>query len=500
MAMRDRGARFSFGPLDRRGFLLGLRGGQVAILAGGFASTALLFSTLRSSVISLGIAMAVLALGTTMAFVPVGGRQLDEWMPILVRWCATWRPGGRAWKSTAHQRGHRLRVAPVEIRDDAQPILPATLNGISLLRAPIRSGELGVIRDDERGHHIALIKVSGGTYALLSDEEKAHRLAAWGAALASFAHRSTPLARVQLVVRTITEDSNTVMRYFDEARTVEADSPAAASYTRLVEAAAPVTQSQEVLIAVAINRRRASRAIKAAGGGDTGAALVLSRVAASLQAQLERADVHVDGALTPRLVAQVLREGWDPTAARGLRQRGDEGIPFASAGPRSTQTRWRSYVTDGGIQHATYWLSEWPRVDVGPNFLVPLLLQTHAKMTFSVTMAPVDPARAIRDLEVAQTAHISDQMLRDQHGFRNSTRREREADAIGRRERELADGHAEYRFSGYITVSGASDRELETACGKVEEAATLCRLDLRAMDGMQDVAFSYSLPLCRGLG
>ena len=291
-----------------------------------------------------------------------------------------------------------------------------------------------------------------------------------------------------------------MMRYFDEARTVDADSPAAVSYTHLVETAAPVTKSQEVLIAVAISRRRAARAIKAAGGGDAGAAAVLTRVARSLQAQMECADVHVDGALTPRLVARVLPEGWDPNAARGLRQRGDDGIPLASAGPQSTLTRWRSYVTDGGVHHVTYWISEWPRVDVGPNFLVPLLLQMHAKMTFSVTMAPVDPARASRDLEVAQTAHMSDQMLRDQHGFRIPIRREREADATGRRERELADGHAEYRFSGYVTVSGTSERELEVACGEVEQAARLCRLDVRRMDGAQDVGFTLTLPLCRGVG
>ena len=97
-----------------------------------------------------------------------------------------------------------MRVAPMEVGNDAQPMLPATLRGIRLLRAPIRGGELGVIRDDVHGHYIALIKVGGGTYALLSDEEKAHRLSAWGAALASFAHHATPVARVQLVVRTPT--------------------------------------------------------------------------------------------------------------------------------------------------------------------------------------------------------------------------------------------------------------------------------------------------------
>ena len=47
-----------------------------------------------------------------------------------------------------------------------------------------------------------------------------------------------------------------------------------------------------------------------------------------------------------------------------------------------------------------------------------------------------------------------------------------------RREAELADGHAEYRFSGYVTVT-AGDREgLEAACVETEQAAQRAQLEL----------------------
>jgi hypothetical protein len=114
-------------------------------------------------------------------------------------------------------------------------------------------------------------------------------------------------------------------------------------------------------------------------------------------------------------------------------------------------------------------------------------------------MAPVDPSRAERDIEAAQTAHLSDEMMRSQHGFRTPVRAHRQADAVEQREREFADGHAEYRFAGYLTVTAASPGELEIACGEVTQQARNSRLDLRRMDGEHDLAFTYTLPLGRGL-
>lgn len=494
--MSERPARFTFGPLDRRGFLLGLRGGQLALLAMGFALALLLFSVLHAGGVTLGVALIPIAGAALGAFVPVGGRQVDEWLPVLARWITT----PRVWRSDAHRRGQLLSADP----SADQPVLPPGLRGITLRAAPLRHGELGIITDRQRGQEIALLRLSGGRFALLAEDDKLRHLGAWGSALAAVAHQGTAVSALQLVIRTVTEDPDAILRSFEDGLAVDADHPAAQSARQLIEDAAPVTRSQEVLLAMAISRRRAARPIKAAGGGDAGAAAVLSRVIASLQTQLEHAGIGVEGALSPRLVAQVLRESWDPSSARGLRRRGLddpslEGVALSSAGPQATRTAWDHHVTDGGVCHATYWVSEWPRIEVGPDFLVPLILQTHARMTFSVCMAPVDPARAVRDLEVAQTAHISDAMLREQHGFRQSVRHDREADAIERRERELADGHAEFRFSGYITVSGADLAGLEAACGEVEQAARLCRLDLRRLDGEHDLGFVYSLPLCRGL-
>jgi hypothetical protein len=68
-----------------------------------------------------------------------------------------------------------------------------------------------------------------------------------------------------------------------------------------------------------------------------------------------------------------------------------------------------------------------------------------------------------------------------------------------RRETELADGHAEYRFSGYVTVTAPDRGALTTACAETEQAAQRAHLELRLLYGRQAEAFLWTLPLARGL-
>lgn len=81
-----------------------------------------------------------------------------------------------------------------------------------------------------------------------------------------------------------------------------------------------------------------------------------------------------------------------------------------------------------------------------------------------------------------------------------SARREHELQQVLTREEELAEGHEEMRFSGYVAVSAASEYELELACKEVKRQASRSRLQLVRLAGGQAAAFSCAaLPLCRGL-
>ncbi len=98
------------------------------------------------------------------------------------------------------------------------------------------------------------------------------------------------------------------------------------------------------------------------------------------------------------------------------------------------------------------------------------------------------------------TSEEADEQLRTERGFRTTARRRKQQQATMRRERELAEGHQEVRFAGYVTVSARDLDELELACDQVEQAAHQSYIDLQPLWGQQDAGFTQgALPLARGL-
>ncbi len=114
-------------------------------------------------------------------------------------------------------------------------------------------------------------------------------------------------------------------------------------------------------------------------------------------------------------------------------------------------------------------------------------------------MEPVPPSRAARQIAQARTADLADSELRRRGGFLTTARHHREREGVEERDAELAEGHAQLRFSGYVTVSADSRDELAQACGALEQAAGQARLELRLLYGEQDLAFACTLPVGRGL-
>src|SRR5438105_7256545 len=75
---------YRFGPLEQRGFLAGLRLGQVALLGCGAAITLGVVASIRSLQ---AVVPAVLVVGLTLAsaFARVGSRSGDGWLPLAAR-------------------------------------------------------------------------------------------------------------------------------------------------------------------------------------------------------------------------------------------------------------------------------------------------------------------------------------------------------------------------------------------------------------------------------
>ena len=497
--------RYRFGPLERRGLIGSLRATQVIPMAVSLAVAVVLMRTLPGGAgvfAALGIVLAV----AVICFWPLSGRSAEEWLPIAA--AHVWRgANGR------HKQFSAAPTAGAQTSDSGRPepavALPEAAAGLELLPAPFRGETVGVVKDARARTYTAILAVRVTSFGLLDRAEQEGRQAGWGAVLSSLPREGTPVSRVQWVERTVPADGDEIGRYLGEAWDRDAaaiDALPMRSYLDLVSAAPAVTRDHELFVCLQIDAKKAWRQIKRAGGKsgpDAAASEVLLRELEGLAERLGSADVQGIGALRPGMLASAIRVAFDPWSRPGLARLAAadpdrEGLDEGAAWPTGSETSWAIYRADGAI-HATYWIASWPRTDVGAAFLSPLLLHAQVVRSIGVTIEPISPLRAIREVEASRTTDLADQELRGRFGFVETARRRRLSEATSRREEELADGHAAVRFAGYVTVSARTPEELERNCSEIEHAAQMARLELLRLYGQQEEAFTYTLPLCRGL-
>jgi len=275
------------------------------------------------------------------------------------------------------------------------------------------------------------------------------------------------------------------------------------SYRALLDSGRPLHTEHEVVMLLQISRARAGRLIRRAGGGDAGACRVLIDEANGFGLQLGRADLSVDGLATARGLAAQLRVGFEPAARRWLRWRtavrpDADGVEEAGAYPLSSEERWGSYRTDG-VHHATYWVREMPRQQVGPAWMHALMLETGSERTVSWVAEPLPARQAQQRVVRQQVEDLATEDFKGRRGFLVTRREQAEHANVERREAELVAGYGLYRYNVYVTVSGASAEELEERCLGLEQGSARSMLELQRLVGQQAEAFTFTLPLGRGL-
>jgi hypothetical protein len=433
--------RYRFGPRERGGTLAGWRTGQIVTVAVGLVFGVVVLRW-EPNAAGVAAAMAILVLYGALATVPFGGRTSEEWVPVAVCWGARRAgPRGRAGRGMGALRGLRL------LRADWQ--------------------DMGVIHDRSARTLTAVLSLRGASFALLGPDEQDRRVGAWASVLASLAREGSPVHRVQWVAACFPDEGHGARAYLRaEGSAATLASAATASYESLLVDMDSHACAHDVVLALQV---RLTKSVEAG-------CATLAREVGSVVRLLGDADVSVERILGVDDVAALL--------LRTYEARAEKTLPFADPWPMAVEERWSDLRVDGMV-HATFWVAEWPRVEVRSDFLAPLLLGT-ARSTFSVVMAPL-------------TADLADAELRRRGGFVSTARHARESEVLARREAELAEGHASFRFAGFVTVSAATEEELDAACEVIQHSAGQSRLMLRRLYGDQASAYTCTLPLCRGL-
>lgn len=463
-----------FGRLERRGVLLGLGAAQLSVLtmallvavvsvysagAAGFATSALVW-----------LPLAIAATAT------VRGRPVVAWVPLILQW-----------------RVRRLLGQTSHVTRPASPApgilqIPGIPGALRVSEAPGLGAAL--VHDRRRGTVTAIARISGTGFVLDDDAVQEHKVTSWGRVLGSLCQQPS-IVRLQLIVRTVPGGASATRRWWREHALAGA-SWAAQILADLVEEAFAVGHRQEAFIAVALRVPRGSGRRLTEGGMAR-----LEQDLAALRDALRGAELTVDEWIAPGRLGAVLRTAYDPEGTSRGPAHGDAPSPLL--GPMGVQEHWNHLRTDSAL-HATYWVTEWPRAEVHPSFLQPLLLAPDAYRTITLLAEPLPAGKALREIRRAKVEHVADAAQRARIGQIEDESTRAEVAELNRREQELVAGHGDLRFTGLVTMTATTEGELDAACAATESAAAQSMCEIRRLVGQQGLAHvAAALPLARGV-
>jgi hypothetical protein len=471
-----------FARRSSRGVAFGMSKSQLAATAVAFVVFAAAMVTSRVG----GVLVSLPVWGTALlvAYVPVHGRKIIDWLPLVLHW---W------WRKAAGQ--NRFRARPSRPRPAATLALPGDAARLRALVDEVSGAAL--VHDPHLGTLTAALQVRHGAFVLVDPATQAARANAWGRVLGGLATHHRGITRVQILERALPDAGVDVAAWWAENGHHD-ESWMAQAYTELLAQTAPASERHETVIAISLRLSAVADPIRDHGGGLRGATAVMRERMRSFEAAIRSADLHPAGWLTDTGMAWVLRTAYDPDAARRLDGR-PVGRQLAAAGPIAVDEEWATLRSDSGW-HAALWVTEWPRLEVVPGFLWPLVLAPQVRRSLSIVAEPVPTATALKEVRRERFEYASDQLNRDKRGQITDYATVQELDDVNQREQELVSGHGELRYAAFIAVSASTRDELATAMDEVTNAAVESYCEVRVLWGEQATGFAAAaLPLCRGI-
>jgi hypothetical protein len=477
-------------------------GSFTATQVGGLAVAALVavFGIVRPHPGPAGVLVAVAWLVAVAAalLVPVRGRPLTGWSPILGRYLLVRLSGRADFRAGAP----RFDESAATVRP---LVLPPELGNVEVLAYPTRDGELGVAADRRAGLYAAALEVDAPSFLLEDTTTQEELLGRWGALLARATPNGAVVHRLQVLLRSGPQDGGPLRDHFEQARARDLDqaSQMVRSYLELLNAIPASTTHHQTFLVVQLSARHAARAIRQAGGGDQGACAALADAIAMLSRELADLGAHVRLLVGARHLQGLLRVAFDPDAASDLgllaSARPDQSWGSDAPGPLATQERWDYYRTAARAWHRSYTIVL-PLNQVGADWIVPLLLDSGTvTRTVAVTFKGVPRHQANRRVTRALTGLRAEEQRKLRLGQLATAHDQQREDATVDRMHELAEGHSEVVYAVTITVTAPDLDNLEPDCETVRHAAGLAGCELRSLEGQQAQAFGWTLPLARGV-
>lgn len=203
---------------------------------------------------------------------------------------------------------------------------------------------------------------------------------------------------------------------------------------------------------------------------------------------------HLGTQLPPEQVtAEILAPGDWLELLQSVVSAGVPGDDLGLADIGEVQEKWNTLRLDK-TYHRVMWLWQWPQRPMAAGFLAPLLTGPGDRIV-SLTVAPADPESHQRSLDWAyRRAQAAAETAKS-----SKHRKEAELESLDRQLRELNEGHIPVKVLATVSVSASNIDYLDDLTGTVRANAVAGTCRVAPFGGDQQRAFSWVLPLCRGL-
>jgi hypothetical protein len=420
---------------------------------------------------------------------------VTEWVPIAARYLGARRAGRTDYRAAVMSQGTNTA---------GRVLLPAEVGEVEFLAHPHNGGVLGVAVDRRAGLYSGVLEVESPSFLLEETARQEELMARWGVVLARLASSGTDVHRLQWVVRTVPDDGSGTRNYLKRTQAPDLDQASAVirSYLELLRVSGPASSKHTTLLAVQLSSRHSMPAIRAAGGGDHGACTVLAEAMEALAEGLDGCQVGVRRLLGVREYQGAIRTAFDPDALADLNVLAslhpDREWGSDAPWPYATEERWGYYRTADRAWHRSFDLVL-PMTDVPADWFVPMVLEGEVTRTISMTLKAVPRRQATREVRRSLTRLQAEEERKRQLGQLQTADDQRRETAADRRMWELAEGHAVMVYAVTVTVTAPDLATLDRACRSAEHVAGLSFCELRVLEGQQAAAFTWTLPLGRGL-
>ncbi|MFF2486238.1 SCO6880 family protein [Microbacterium sp. NPDC058062] len=300
--------------------------------------------------------------------------------------------------------------------------------------------------------------------------------------------------RVTLQERTLPTTIRAARDHYDTVRRIRdlnPDSPVAHNYQDVMDRSERFEVAHRNYLILTLDLVTLGAQLKALGGGKDAIVALAHIEAGNLADALGAAKIKVRRWLAPRDVAALGRLAFDPEFAAIVQNRPDvvAGVDPVAIGPMfldEPKGRNGIVVTDSGV-HTTMWVHEWPRSDSPVGFLAPVVFARHPHTgeaithIFSIVLTPVPVSKALKRIRDEKKVWRGNEKLRAKRGADGSAADAADWKALEQQEQEIANGHGEFQYGAYLTVTAPDEERLDQAIAGMRNALSRAGMEAQIL-------------------